>query len=195
MIDINLLPDHLKNKKRHLAFSLASYGIPKEAMVGLVGGLTALMVLIIILLQIVIFSKWAQRASLKKQWEAVQPEKQVVDKVLMELRMLKNKLESIDKVTTGKRIFWSPKLNAISDSVPRGVWLNRISLDEQILLLDGSAVSKIQDEMISVGDFITNLKSQKAFMEHLDSIDVSSIQKRQIKSVQVADFLITVKLP
>ena len=171
-----------------------SYGIPKEAVIGLVGGLTAVMVIIIILLQVVIFSKWSQRSSLKKQWEAILPEKQVVDAVLKELRMLRNKMDSIEKVTTGKRIFWAPKLNAISDSIPRGVWLNRISLDDQVLLLDGSAISKIQDEMISVGNFATNLKGHATFMENLESLDVSSIQKRQVKSIEVADFIITIKL-
>ena len=194
MININLLPENLQKKKKGIGQSLVSYGIPQEAVIGLVGGLTALMVIAIILLQIAIFTKWAQRTALKKQWEALLPQKEVVDKVLTELRMFKNKIESIEKVTTGKRIFWSPKLNAISDSIPRGVWLNKVSLNDQVLLLDGSAVSKIQDEMISVGTFAANLKSQESFMESMDNLDVSSIQKRQIKSVEISDFLITVKL-
>ncbi len=194
MININLLPENLQKKKKGIGQSLVSYGIPQEAVIGLVGGLTALMVIAIILLQIAIFTKWAQRTALKKQWEALLPQKEVVDKVLTELRMFKNKIESIEKVTTGKRIFWSPKLNAISDSIPRGVWLSLISLDNHVLLLDGSAVSKNLDEMISAGNFATNLKSHNAFMERLESLYVRSIQKRQIKSVEIADFLITIKL-
>lgn len=193
MIEINLAPDNIR-KKRKKTFFPKALSIPREAIIGLVGGLIVLLVLVHILLQVMIFVKYAQHLREKKRWESILPEKEKVDVVLTELRTLRNKLNAIRQVTTEERISWAHKLNNISDSVPRGLWLNKISLGEKILLIDGSVVSRNKDEIVSVGNFVTNLKKHKSFMKGLENIEVGSIQKRNIKTVEVADFLITIKL-
>ncbi len=60
-------------------------------------------------------------------------------------------------------------------------------------MIDGSAVAKLSDEMAGIGNFASSLQAKKTFMDGLSMLDVGSIQKRQIKSAEVADFLITVK--
>ena len=97
-------------------------------------------------------------------------------------------------MTVKKKIAWSQKLNDISDRIPRGVWLNKLSFDNKILIIDGSAVSKAKDEMISLGNFVENLKTTPSIIDNLDNIDLGSYQRRQIKVVEVMDFVITVRL-
>ncbi len=194
MIDINLVPPPLRKKHKSQMFPMATLNLPKEAIVGLVGGLFAVLLVVHFLLQIIIFVKFAQHASARRHLERIQPEKKKVDLVIDEMRNLQGKINSIDKVTNLKRILWSQKLNDVSDCISRGVWLNKVSLDQKILLVDGSAVSKMKDEMVSVGNFTANLKGNKSFMAGLDSIELGSIQRRQVKAIDLVDFVVTVKL-
>ncbi len=168
--------------------------LPKEALVGLVGGLFIFLFMIHFLLQIVIFVKFAEHKKGKRQWERLLPEKSKVDVVIGELRSLQNKINSIEKVTTEKRISWSQKLNDVSDSITKGIWLNKISIDGKMLLIDGSAVSKAKDEMTSVGNFASNLKNKSTFISGLQNFELGSIQRRQLKNVDLVDFVITAKL-
>jgi hypothetical protein len=82
----------------------------------------------------------------------------------------------------------------MSDNIPRGVWLNQVMLNEDVLLLGGSAVSQFKDEMGSVGNFAQVLQEDQKFMQYLTNIELSSIQRRKVYTVEVADFLITANL-
>ena len=194
MIEINLIPEHLRKKRKGFVVPMGNLGLPQEAVIGLMGGLIALLLVITLIFQVMIFIKWIQRAELNAQWKTIAADKETVDLVLGELRALQGKINSVEKITTEKRISWAQKLNDISDSLPRRAWLNKISLDQRVLLIDGNAVSKMSDDMMNVGSFTASLKDKKSFMSGLENIEVGSIQRRQIKSVDVVDFLITVKL-
>jgi len=193
MIEINLVPTHLRKTKK-TSSSLTVTNVPKEAIIGLVGGLFTLLFLTHLVLFVVMVIKFTQYSHLEKEIEKIDSVWQEAKTVLLEMRSLQNKIEAVRKVTTAEQVSWSGKLNDVSDSIPKGVWLNKLSLDENVLLIDGSSVSKEHNEMISVGTFTANLKDLKSFMSGLNDIEVGSIQRRQIRSVEVADFLITVRL-
>lgn len=193
MIEINLLPPNLRKKKKKQN-PLRIPNIPKEAVIGLIGGEAALLFLAHVILTMAMVANFTQRGRLEDELKKVSSQWEEAKNILGELRTMQNKLSAIEKVTTQQRTSWSQKLNDISDSLPRGVWLNKLSLDRKILLIDGSAVSKERNEMISVGTFASSLKNQKTFTEGLENIEVSSIQKRLIKQTEVSDFLISVKL-
>lgn len=194
MIKINFVPENLRKKRKSEILPSFIRTIPEETLWGLVGGLIVLLFIVSAFLQAIVFVKFSQRAKLNRQWQEISPAKENVDRVLNELRALQSKIAAIEEVTTAKRIFWAQKLNDISDGLPRGLWLTKVSLDERVLLIEGSAVSKIRDEVISVGNFVTSLKDKKTFMMNLEDVEMGPVQRRQIKSVEVADFLITVKL-
>ena len=191
MIEINLIPPQLRRKRKGRGLLGGNFNIPKELIVGLVGGFFVILLLISILFQATIFIKFIQRKNLKKQWEEILPTKTRVDLVVNQLRTLQSKMKSIEDITGAKDIVWSAKLNDISDSLPRGVWLKSVIGNEQKLVLEGSSVSKGKDEMINVHDFASNLKNQKNFSVYLSDLEVGSIQRRTIKNVEVADFSIS----
>jgi len=192
MIEINLAPPHLRKKKKKGLVS--SLNIPREAIIGLIGGLFVLLILVHVVLQVIIFYKYALNKSYQKQWESILPNKEKVDVVMSGLRLFQGQTKSLSAITSGQRILWAPKLNAISDSIPREVWLSRLFFNEKSLLIQGSAVSKVKNEMISIGSFVSNLKKQENFMNGLSGVELGSIQRRKIRSVEVVDFIITSKL-
>ncbi len=196
MININLVPQHLRKKSKANFLQSPSLVIPREAFIGLVGGLVAVLICTHVVLQVIIFMKFFQHAQQKKEWGTILPEKKQVDVVLNELRSIQSKIRAVEQVTTGERLFWAQKLNDISDSLPKGIWLTKMSLVEKVLLIDGSVVSRDKGEIIRVGQFVAELKKHKGFMRGVQNkqVEVGSIQKRKIHDVEVADFLLTVKL-
>ena len=64
------------------------------------------------------------------QWQKVLPDKTVLDSINKESRDLKKKINMISDMTTKKSVLWAPKFNAISDALPRGLWIRKMTLDK-----------------------------------------------------------------
>jgi Tfp pilus assembly protein PilN len=192
MIEINLIPAQYKKKKS--TGLLGGSRIPPEVVVGSAGGLLILLVIFHIALLFINVSKLAQQKSLNKKWEEMQPQKIAVDIILNQLRELQANIKTINEATKKDGLEWAEKLNIISDSLPKGVWLSKLSLKDDVLFIEGSAVSKQQREMINVHLFDSNLKSNKNFLEHFKDFEPGSIQRRKVQNMEMADFLITIKL-
>ncbi len=193
MIDINLVPVKLRKTKRKKASSNA-LNMPVEVIIGLGGGMIVLLIVTHIALFVININKLAQHKGLKKQWEEILPSKTNVDDVLKKLRSLQSKHKAIEELTQESYIAWSQYFNILSDSLPRDVWLRRIALDDGVFFIEGSALSRDNQEMINVHKFTTKLKGTPDFLKSLENIDLGSIQRRSIKKVEIADFLITTKI-
>ena len=193
MIDINLIPSHLRKKKK-AGFLIGGSNIPLEVVVGSIVGLMAILIAVHVFLLFTNITKLAQHQSLKNKWSVISPEKEKVDAILSELRFLQNQYKAISGITIGSDVIWSHKLNIISDSLPRGAWLRKIVLSGDVFYIEGSAISKQCDEMIMVHRFTSNLKNEKNFLKKLTAFELGSIQRRKIKKIDIADFLITTKL-
>lgn len=192
MIDINLLPPE-KRRKRKTKF-LGGLNIPQEVVIGSAGGLLFLLIFVHIGLTFINFSKHGIHKSLTNQMAEIKPAKEDVDAVIMQMRSLQNSVKAINEVVKGNRIIWAQKLNTLSDEIPRGTWIRKVALSEGGLFIEGSAISREQKEMISVHTFASNLKAKERFVNDFLELDLGSIQRRKINTVEVADFLITAKL-
>lgn len=194
MIDINLVPPNLRKKSKGQSF-LGGFHLPLEVIIGIGGGLVALLILFHVFLLFTNIGKMIAYKNLKKQEEQIKPQKDVVEAVVKELRMLQSNKESIVRVTGGvDRVSWSQKLNILSDSLPQGVWLRRVALSEKVLFIEGSAISRQAKENVNVHSFISNLKKRQDFLDHLTELELGSIQSHTVNKVDVADFLITAKV-
>jgi len=193
MIEINLAPYSLrKNKKGKL--SLKEFNIPLEIVIGLGGGLIVLLVLAHVFLLVINIRNVAQHKEFKEEMEAVSPGKQRVEKVINELRALQSTQKAVEDILPERKISWAQKLNILSDSIPRGVWLKRVNLEGDVLLIEGSAISTDNEAMINVHQFTSTLKSQREFLEHFNDLELGSIQRRKIRQMDIADFMITVRI-
>lgn len=193
MITLNLISPELRKKKQASAFG-GDFKIPLEVVVGTGAAFVVLLILAHISLLALNLTKLNQHRKLTEEWEELRPAKENVDQVLAGLRGLQLKEKQIDQVTGSVDIRWAPKFNIISDALPRGVWLRKIALNENMLFIEGSAISRQRKEMINVHAFTTNLKNQNLFLQDLTRLELGSIQRRQIKSVEIADFVITTEL-
>ena len=97
-------------------------------------------------------------------------------------------------MTTKKTVLWAPKFNAISDHLPRGLWIRRMTLDKVGLTIEGSVVSTTQNEINNVGMFLSALKKNGNFMKGFSSLEENSIQGGKNNAVEVTDFSVMAKL-
>ena len=100
----------------------------------------------------------------------------------------------ISGMTTKKQVLWAPKFNTISDDLPTGLWIRRMVLDKTGLTMDGSVVSKSQNEINNVGIFLASLKQKIGFMKDFSSLEVNTIQRGNNNAVEVTDFTVMAKL-
>lgn len=191
MIEINLLPPQLRKKRKAANLVSQSINLPRETLIALVGGFLFLLLFVHAVLQFIIAIKFVQIKKYERQLTKIAPEKTNADQVIQELRILQSKVKSIEGVADQRKTLWAKKLNAISDAAPRGVWLTRLTFQDGVIILQGSAVSKSKNEMSNVHAFTSNLKNSHDFVENLSNIELGLIKTRKINATQVADFTIS----
>ncbi len=189
MIEINLLPERFRKKRRLM--QVETLQLPKEIIIGLAGGLICLLVIVHLTLLMLTIANKMSLSGLTGQWNKIQPQKKEVDAIKQEINDLESKTKTLTALKANKKIFWSEKLNRISESMVRGLWLTKIYFGEGILKIEGTAVSPKGEEMINVSKFTSNLKGNKKFYADLHHIELTSIERRNIKSIEVVDFIIT----
>jgi len=194
MIEINLVPEPLRKKKKRANLVGGGVALPKEIIIGVIGGVLAILLVTHIVLQFMITVKFVQHKGYNNELNSVAAQKAVVDKVISGLKDLRERVKAVDTLVSPDRTLWSQKLNEISDELSRGVWLSRITLDGDTLLIQGTAVSKNKSEMIDVHNFTANLKKSEAFMKNVDNVELGLIKSRRINETSVADFTIITEL-
>ena len=194
MIDINLSPDQFRKRRKSDFFSGGVFNIPREVLVGIGGGILALMLFVDGLVFLAKVAKFFEYQHVKSKWQAILPQKSATDLIKQNLQEVQKEVKSIKDIMDGQSSLWSQKLNVISDSLPKGVWLRKITLNDKQVFIEGSAVSQGQSEIINVGNFVSNMKKDPQFMNDFESIEVDYIQSRKTVGLEVSDFTILAKL-
>ena len=211
MILINLLPPELRKKE---SSKIVLPDIPiKKTLITAAAGVLALQVLLTLA---ALFFVWRD--------SAMQSEIDRLSADIKETRSLKsqtvsaqNKLKDIHGLTD-KKFYWSSLLNAVSDSITKGVWLRSLSLGEvpeeapaapsakkssvkkapaagqmtRVLQLEGSVAASGQ-ETAFIGKYVKSLKENAYFSELFRDIELSNINQRKVKDFDVYDFVLLCK--
>jgi hypothetical protein len=193
MIDINLIPPALRNDGKGSGNSL-TINIPKDILLGVGSGLILIMVTVHLVLGVMWLMGSSRLSYCNAQWGKVLPDKVVLDAIYKESADIKKKYNMIADMTTKKALMWAPKFNTISDVLPSGLWIRKMVLDKVGLTMEGSVVSKSQNEINNVGLFLSALKQNNDFMKGFSSLEVNSIQRAQNNAVEVTDFTVMAKL-
>jgi len=194
MIVINLVPEHLRKRSARDVLSFIGLDIPREVLLGVGGAFIALLVVAHVLLLAAQSAQGVRLGLVKARWEGFLPDRNRIDAIEAELRGLRKKATTITDITSARTGPWSKKMNVLSDALPKGVWLKKINLDSRTLTLEGSAFSKTQSEIVTIGNFVANLKKEGTFADDFSSIEVQSIQRDKRGPTEVVDFVITAKL-
>jgi hypothetical protein len=192
MININLIPASLgKNGKDNASLNI---NIPKEILLGVGAGVVLLLVTVHLILGVIWLLEYGQFSVHQAAWQKLAPDKKILDAIYNESKDIKNKTKMLSDMTIKKSVLWAPKFNAISDSLPRGLWLRKMTLDKMGLSMEGSVVSKTKSEINNVGSFLAALKQDNDFMKDFSSLEVNSIQRGKTNAIEVTDFTVMAKV-
>ena len=209
MIEINLLPPEIKKRKRKIE-------LPDISFLPIVAGLLGVIIIIHLLFGMTLALKAKSLKRLERKWETVLPDKQGADKMKSELTAMRGKIDAIDNLIKNRRS-WARRLNDISDSMISGVWLNKLWLENRIIIqepvvkgdtggkvkgtkaepknivimslhLNGSAIAAGGEETAIIGKFIRGLKDNENFFSDFKDIESASIQRTKIKEEEIMDF-------
>lgn len=186
MIEINLLPEHLRKKQLPL-FTFNLGGSKK-----IIGIALCIVVLVHLFLQVIILFQGLMLGPAEKAFAAMEPQRLQVDELKAKMEQTKV-LEELLARFNAQRFSLSPKLNAISDSVTEGLWLYELVLSRDACELKGSCVSLGAQELAQIGKFLNNLRALPELSKAFPRLELVSVQRRKVGAVEVVDFIISSK--
>lgn len=189
MIEINLLPPELRSKSRKVEATKPSAKQPSYLLY-LIPVFFGLLVCIHIYLAIAGVVKSQQLRLLDNKWKSLEARRKEVAEFKKEFEASADSISAIEQFTN-QRINCAEKLNKLSLYLPNGVWFVDLSLDGKILILKGSTVSMLREELSLINNFMDSLKKDNAFFGDFNSLELSSIQRRVIGSYDIVDFILT----
>lgn len=194
MIDINLIPAEKGRRQKKTGLFHAGFMLPREVIIGLIGGFLVLLALGHVVLQVTIVAKYIQLKHQQDRWQKIMPAKQEVDRVMKDLQNRQVRYKTVRGITGPESISWAAKLGALSLHLSKEIWLNDLVFESGNLTIKGSSVSKHNLEKISIYNYVKRLKQDELFMEGVVSVEVESVTSRMIGATPVADFVIRVIL-
>ena len=199
MIEINLLPEELRKKEK------VALDLPEIPVFKILWVILAIVVSAQILLSIFAVYQTMELIQVKKGVETLAKENREISVRKAETVAMSVQLKEIQALTE-RKFLWSVLLNAMSDSMTKGVWLRSLSVTTvaaddaglrkkgsapkgRTLNLEGSVIGSGQETAI-IGKFIKQLKETPQFGELFEDIKLSAINQKKIKDYDVYDFVL-----
>ncbi len=201
MIEINLLPPEIKNRKRQIE-------LPEISFLPIVGILAVILAAVYVMVAMFSSFQGKKLTQLEAEWEEIAPEKRHADRMKRDLGALENRVNAIEDLMR-ERPLWSKRLMGLNDSMIPGIWLRRFWLekrqetvvlpgkgDEQItevktvrvFHVEGSVAASGGEETAAIGRFIRSLKMNEEFFEDFSDIQTGAIQRRTMQDIEVMNF-------
>ena len=133
MIEINLLPEEIKKKKKRQAAKIEVSDINLQNIPIL--NIAAIAVAIILSIQLVLFVAGIMGGmsydGLEKSYNEMLPKKLEAERLKTQVNSMSSKVAAIDELMV-KRFIWARKLNALSEAMTPGIWLTGLDYNEKI---------------------------------------------------------------
>jgi Tfp pilus assembly protein PilN len=188
MIEINLLPDELRRAQK------TAFNLPREFLEKLIKLGICVLILPIILIPALTFTKSLMLKRVNKALDSIAPQRKQIDRIREESARHKA-LEKLFSSLFQSRLSVSPKLNAVSDSLPQGLWLDEFIFSGVNWEIKGKCFSASSSEMAQLSQFLNALKSNKDSARAFDGLELGSVQRKKLGPTEIAEWTINSKKP
>lgn len=190
MIEINLLPEEKRKRKKELSMPSLSFNVPGNMM--FYAGIGVFVVLIILMI-IIHFSQVGSIKRLnekidekKTELKKLQEEKRKVENMKAKQITINNKIETIKKLAVNR--FTYPKfLDELSRNMPDYLWLENMTISGSSIIVSGKTFSNLM-----ITDFLTNLKKMSEFIDG-SSISLKELVNTRVDAHDIISFQISCK--
>ncbi|MGB2705425.1 MAG: hypothetical protein WBC74_00985 [Candidatus Omnitrophota bacterium] len=223
MIELNLLPQEFKKKKRRIE-------LPEIPLIPVCACFVGALILIQLFLSGLIFISKKQLVGLDKTWKDLAPKKAELDGIKKKISSINEKSSAIDSLIE-KQLNWSRLLNELSNSLTPNIWLADLAYGEKIekgtvtkqagsprklgpgkqmakrtpktakerqrkvgiLTLSGFASGRGEEPTANVARFIRSLKGNKDFFKDFSDVELVSMKKSVVEGQDVMNFTLVCK--
>ena len=114
-----------------------------------------------------------------------------VEEIKKQWKRLGENFSAINKIVQ-KRIIWSPKLQAIAESIPSTIYLRKIYDDKKtvddkavnILVIEGFVQASAEDALVHINEFTTRLENNALLKEQVSKIERPYVSKPKVTEDQ-----------
>lgn len=179
MIEINLLPRNLRKAEKKINVSYRAYIV--------------LLVILLFFLHVLLFSlgmvERAQVNGLAHAWDDLSPKSKDSAQTREQIKVFEADIDLMKGLFV-RKVVLTELFSSLNTSIPKGLWLERLSYSKDGLVIQGSVVSLTQNEMTIIGKFLQSLKGSNVFSSVFSKIELTSVQRRMIKTYDVVDFIL-----
>ncbi len=195
MIEINLLPEEIKNSKKkyfkldleNLEFSKLNIKDIKVFAGGLFVGSLIFFVLFFSLSSCV---RKKQTSGWLLREKAIATQKREAESIEKEISNLTTKLFTLAGIIN-RQYLWSQKLGELSDLILPGMWFTSFATDSnKRFIIEGSVISKQEEAMATVGKFMKAIQDKQSFYKDFSKIQLESVEKQEKEKSGTVDFKI-----
>ena len=185
MIELNLLPDELKIKRKQ---SVEWQELP---IVPVIAWVTVGVIFLHAASVSVVEMNKKYLNTLKEEWGSYEPKRKELDSLKKKVEDVNAKVKAIDELTEG-RLIWAKKINSVSDSMLPNIWLSTFSYSDEgnkaVLLLEGYVSGGSEEGTASVGRFINSLKKNENFFSDFEEVELEDIKRSMVEKQEVMKF-------
>lgn len=194
MIEINLLPEKLRVKKKQ------ALALPALPVIPIVIGVIGFLIVLQLILAVLVQAKKAVFNSLNGKYSSISASHVQAATLENDLKNLSYKIDTVEKLSAS-RFKVSKKLNDLSDLTVPGVWLRSIDIRKgespsepgvlrEALVIEGSSTVSGEKEDGSIGRFVNSLKESAPFSEDFSEIELTRVERKKIRNTEVMDFIV-----
>jgi Tfp pilus assembly protein PilN len=196
MIEINLLPEELRNKavkvNKPENVSGAAGLEPKHYLL-IIPLIFALLVCAQLIAGITSVVRFGRISALNGKWERLQSDRKSLEEFNDKYNVVSGDTLALQQLMKD-RISWSEKLNKLSLYLPSGVWFEEISANSKELVLKGAVISLNKEELNLINQFIGKLKSDPVFFKDFNTFELGSAQKNTLGSYDITEVTLNATL-
>lgn len=179
MIEINLLPKNLRKAEKKINVPYKAYII--------------LLAVLLFFLHVFLFSlgiiERVQVNGFTRAWDDLSPQSKDSAQTREQIKVFEADID-VMKNLFARKVVLTELFSSLNASVPKGLWLERLSYSKDGLVIQGSVISLTQNEMTIIGKFLQSLKGSNVFSSVFSKIELTSVQRRMIKTYDVVDFIL-----
>ena len=143
---------------------------------------------LIALLAVFLFIRIAMYKHYESRWAKWKEKYTTVSVIKNELASLKSEKNEFIKILTPQNQI-AKIFSDIFVSLPQNVWFENLNFNKKLLLIKGYVVkTDSEDYLVSLENFINNLKTKEYFMSHFKNIDIKDSQKTDFNGLEVLVF-------
>jgi len=190
MIEINLLPEELRNRVVKAAkpeVVVNTNGLEPKHFILLIPLIFGILIGVQLIIGVLGITRGVQVQALNAKWKSLEPERKALLESGNKYSLVSEDAQALQQLLRD-RIIWSEKLNRLSLDLPPGVWFELLSVNLKDFSLQAAVISLNKDDMNFIKQLIDNLKNDPVFIKDFNGIELGQAVKKTLGSYEITEF-------